>query len=557
MESGSGRHTRRSPIGDAAPGLLVDIQTAQGGFFGNRGIRRYAIGFARALRARSVVRALLLSPARPWHEEFPAELLGADEVAWATLPTLRALESDAAAYIVTSPFEKAVPVESAVPPFVFKSGIPIVAILYDLIPEIVDVYPPSLMRSYWARRPLLQQVDLLLTLSEHVRRDAIARLGVAPERVAVIGAAASDHFRPRRPDGQPRVVLAEHLPRITRPFVLSVTGWLPNKNAEGLIEAWARMAPSIRADRQLVLTCPLPPGADAAWNDMASGLGLAPDDVVVNGSVDDEIVRALYQEAELVVVPSFEEGFGLPALEAARCGCPAITSNASSLPEVLEWEPATFPPGDLDAMAAAIERGLLDSGFRADLRAVGDAAARRHTWDRVAERAIRACASMPAPRRQRRVAPRRIAVIARLSSPRQHHARAIDRAIVSLSSSCDVGLFDVAQRSTRPAATTGRAYQGDGRSYPAAMLGKVFDPWGFDTLVYVVDRHPPRELIDLARAHPGVAWFVETPDDHVVAAELARRAVAVIRSPELPTLPVDAGPFGRAVPVTSVSSLAG
>src|SRR6266536_6480801 len=130
MESGSGRHTRRSPIGDAAPGLLVDIQTAQGGFFGNRGIRRYAIGFARALRERRAARALLLSPARPWHEEFPPELLGVDDVAWATRPTLRALEEDADAYIVTSAFEKAVPVGAAIPSFVFESGIPIAALLY-------------------------------------------------------------------------------------------------------------------------------------------------------------------------------------------------------------------------------------------------------------------------------------------------------------------------------------------------------------------------------------------------------------------------------------------
>jgi glycosyltransferase involved in cell wall biosynthesis len=541
-------------MNDAVPRLLVDVQTAQGGFFGNRGIRRYALGFARALLEQGVVRALLLNPGRPWHEEFPAELRGTAEVAWSTRSTLRQLDAGGASgYVITSPFEQASPVESVVPPFVFESGIPIVAVLYDLIPEIVDVYPPSLMAAYWARRRLLREVDLLLTLSEHVRAEAIERLEVDPQRVAVVGAAASSFFRGRRPGEQPHDLLADRIPRITRPFVLSVTGWLANKNATGLIRAWSHLPEEVRRAHQLVLTCPLPPGADAVWNDLAADVGLAPDDVVVTGRVDDEVVRALYQEAELLVAPSYEEGFGLPVLEAARCGCPAITSSTSSSPEVLEWDPSTFPPHDADAMAAKIERGLLDSAFRADLRAVGEAAAERHTWDRVADRTIRVCSTMPAPRRQRRVPQPRVALVGRLTAATPRVADAIDHLAASLTGECRVDSFDIAAPArTRPAVSPGGSPLRDTRRYPARALGQIFDPWGYDALVYLVDQSPARELVDLARDHPGVVWFVDAPDDRAVAAELARRSTAILRSPEVAPLDIDPGPFGRAVPASVV-----
>jgi glycosyltransferase involved in cell wall biosynthesis len=548
----AGRRSR-TPVIERAPRLVVDIQTVQGGFFGNRGIRRYAIGFARALVDVGVVRALLLNPEKPWMEEFPRELNDVGDISWTTRRRLRELDADGGtAYVMTSPFERTAPVDAAVPSYVVESGIPIVAVLYDLIPEIVDVYPPELMPLYRARRELVKQADLLLTLSEHVRRDAIERLGMSPERVAVIGAATSDFFRPALPGERPRDVLAEHVGRITRPFALSVTGWLAHKNVGGLINAWSRLPRSLRRDYQLVLTCPLPPGAEKVWNELAIGSGLAPDDVVVTGHVDDRAVRALYQQAQLLVLPSYEEGFGLPVLEAARCGCPAITSSTSSAPEVLEWEPSTFPPQDTDAMAETIERGMLDPVLRADLRAVGDAAARRHTWDRVGERTTRACASMPKPRRRAEAAPYRIALVGPLTPPAAPSALATDRVAALLRHLCDVHRFDTA--ASPLAHASGDSAEAPGvRSYPARALGNARDAWGYDAIVYMVDKSPSMELRELARAHSGVVWFVEAPDDRAVGAELAGGATLVVRVPDVPLMAIDPGPFRRAAPVTDAA----
>ena len=540
---------------DQVPDLLVDIQTVQGGFFGNRGIRRYALGFTRAMLRSDVVRALLLNPSRAWLEEVPGDIRTAPNLEWATRRKLRDLtEGGTAAYVMTSPFEQASPTESVLPSLVVESCTPIIAVLYDLIPEIVDVYPPSLMPGYRARRQLVKDADLVLTLSEHVQRDAVRRLGVPVERTAVIGAAASEFFRIRDPGERPLDVLAAHVPRLTRPFVLSVTGWQAHKNVEALIEAWSRVPPVVRRRYQLVLTCPLPPGGDTAWNNMAEGVGLAPDEVVVTGRVDDNVVRALYQQAELFVLPSYEEGFGLPVLEAACCGCPAITSGSSSLPEVLDWEPATFPPEDVDRMAETVERGLLDPVFRADLRAVGDAAARRHSWGRVGERTIDACSRVTAGRKPHRTAPPRIALVGRFAPPAMPTAIAADRVSAQVPSTWRVDRFDTADPTRRGAASSASPAPRSG-SYPVRAMGRVRDPWGYDAIVYIVDADPTRELLDLATAYPGVVWFVEQPAVHAAIAELTRDALVIVRPAELPALAVDAGPFGRSSPSVAVPEI--
>ena len=531
----------------AAQRLLVDVQTIQGGFFGNRGIRRYSIGLARALLERDAVRSLLLSPGRPWSEDFPPELAGTDRLAWTTARTLRELTSDGeAVYVATSPFERTRPVESALPWYVAESGVPRVSVLYDLIPEIVEVYPAELMTQYWNRRARLLDFDVLLTLSEHVRVDAIRRLGIDADRVVVVGAGASDFFRPALPGERPRALLRERLPVITRPFVLSVTAWAAHKNTEGLIDAWSNLRPALRRERQLVLTCVLPPDAGTAWQDRAAARGLAGDDVVVTGYVDDATMRALYQEAELLVLPSHEEGFGLPVLEAARCGCPAITSNTSAAPEVLAWEPSAFAPDDAEAMTAAVARALVDGGFRADLRAVGDAAARRHTWDRVAERTARACASLR-PARRPLPAPRpRIALVSDEGLDPEA-SRRVAALAASLTAGAKVHRFDAG--ATGPDGVR----RHDEVRAPLRALGQVYDPWLYDLIVYAVGPQPSRDVVDVATAYPGLVWFVVGPQTGAGGGELTRSALAVIETAGVATLAADPGPFARAVPVSTVA----
>jgi glycosyltransferase involved in cell wall biosynthesis len=106
------------------------------------------------------------------------------------------------------------------------------------------------------------------------------------------------------------------------------------------------------------------------------------------GRVPDETLRALYARADAFVLPSSEEGSGLPALEAMAFGAPVVCSDAASLPEVVGEAALLVPPGDPDLLAEALGRVLRDPGLAEDLRARGRARAAAFTWARAAEETV-------------------------------------------------------------------------------------------------------------------------------------------------------------------------
>jgi glycosyltransferase involved in cell wall biosynthesis len=161
------------------------------------------------------------------------------------------------------------------------------------------------------------------------------------------------------------------MPELREGFVFVPTGMDWRKNIKGAMAAYAALPEALQERHQLVIGCKVTHHQRRLllrWAEEAGCVG----DVLITGFVgDDDLVR-LYQSADTVFFPSLYEGFGLPVLEARRCGARVICSNVSSLPEVMPLEAATFNPYSADDMAAHLERALTDSAFRADLDAAGD-----------------------------------------------------------------------------------------------------------------------------------------------------------------------------------------
>jgi glycosyltransferase involved in cell wall biosynthesis len=201
----------------------------------------------------------------------------------------------------------------------------------------------------------------IITDSEHARRTILARLGLDPERVTAILLGVAPEFRPVPFDGE-----VSRRYGVRRPYVLSVGNFLPHKNRLRLVQAFAGISGTAGRDCLLVLA-----GDDAGRGGAVMGearrLGVE-SRVVLAGVVDDADLPMLYAGCEAFVMPSLDEGFGLPAAEAMACGAPVIVSNRASLPEVVGDAALLVDPLRVDAIGSALASVLSDTALREDLR---------------------------------------------------------------------------------------------------------------------------------------------------------------------------------------------
>ena len=117
------------------------------------------------------------------------------------------------------------------------------------------------------------------------------------------------------------------------------------------------------------------------------GLGITRRVIFVDYVSERELAR-YYSSARLLAYPSLYEGFGLPPLEAMACGCPVVTSNVSSLPEVVGDAGITVDPNDTDGLAQAMRRVLTDSKLREDMIKKGLEQAKKFSWEKAAEQTL-------------------------------------------------------------------------------------------------------------------------------------------------------------------------
>lgn len=270
---------------------------------------------------------------------------------------------------------------------------PRVVVVHDLI----ALHPrhglrPALRRllAGAALRLIARRAATVLTPSHAARADVVAWLGLSPESVRVSGGAAGAAFRP-----QTRAAVDAVRARFDLParFVLHVGAPRRHKNLDGLLRAWARRP----AEGVALALAGADDAAAEALRRRARALGAAP--VRVLGRVDDARLPALYAAAEVCVLPSFDEGFGLPAVEAMACGTPVAASARGALPEVTGGAAALFDPDDDEALTRTLARLLRDPAERAERRRLGLERARAHAWEQVAARTWSACRAAARARR--------------------------------------------------------------------------------------------------------------------------------------------------------------
>jgi glycosyltransferase involved in cell wall biosynthesis len=237
-----------------------------------------------------------------------------------------------------------------------------------------------------ARAPVssVRPEDWVITSSEASRAELVASGAVEPHQVFVVPLAAdSDLFRPcHDPEARQRVGTRYGIG--DGPYILSLNTIDIRKNMHHAVRAFARL---VRQERPGGLQFVIAGSAGSGSSLMTATIAEAADvrrHIVLTGPVDDADLAALYSGATAFLYPSIYEGFGLPPLEAMQCGTPVITSNASSLPEVVGEAGVMVPPDDLDALCAALLDVVTKPDLRQSLGARSLARAAEFSWPRTA-----------------------------------------------------------------------------------------------------------------------------------------------------------------------------
>ena len=168
---------------------------------------------------------------------------------------------------------------------------------------------------------------------------------------------------------------------IRMPYIFYVGNAHPHKNVEGLMKSFLHLRKKYQY-LSLVLS-----GHDHYfWQKIRREYQHK--NIIYTGFVSDEELVALYKNAKVFVLPSFEEGFGIPLLEAMACSCPVVSSNAGSLPEVGGDGVVYFDPASLDDMVDKISQVLNSERLRKDLIIKGEKRAKLFSWKRLAKQTL-------------------------------------------------------------------------------------------------------------------------------------------------------------------------
>lgn len=234
-----------------------------------------------------------------------------------------------------------------------------------------------LARAYrqWNYPRSTRAAEAIIINSESLRSEIEKYLDVDARKLKLIYEAVDhDLFKPGDAAAA-RARIASH--GVTKPFVLFVSSLWKYKNCDGLLRAWA-LARRELGDRQLVIVgAPRDEDYVARLHSLADELGITGDLVFIGGVPLEETVH-FYRAADVFVYPSFNESFGLPILEAMACGCPVVTSDVTSMPEIAGGAAVLSNPND----PASIARGIADAAGprKVRLREEGLRRAGQFTW---------------------------------------------------------------------------------------------------------------------------------------------------------------------------------
>ena len=227
----------------------------------------------------------------------------------------------------------------------------------------------------------IRKAARIIATSKATKEDLMHYLKIPEERISVIYEGV-DHkiFRP-----------SPLLSNFEYPYILFVGSEHPRKNLPTLLKAFKKLKEQPQFKNLKLVKIGKAGGKEANFRrqttKVMNSLNLS-EEVVFTDFISGEELRAYYCGAECFVLPSLYEGFGFPPLESMACGCPVITSDSSSLPEVTGEAAIMVPPYDVEGLADTLEEVLTNQELRKSLITKGLKQAAKFSWEQAAKRTL-------------------------------------------------------------------------------------------------------------------------------------------------------------------------
>lgn len=227
----------------------------------------------------------------------------------------------------------------------------------------------------------VKEADAVICVSEWSRLEAVKLLNLNPEKTfAIQNGLDHDLFRPFDKEKSREDL---KLPK-DKKIILNVGSEIERKNLDGVIKSFSEIVKT-RKDVLLVRLGEKTEKYDATIKELSLN-----DSVIYLEKLTDEKMAKLYSAADLLIMPSFEEGFGLPIIEAMACGCPVVTSNIGAMKEITDDAGVLVDPNDVESIQKGVEAVLnLDSSDTFKLTQAGLKRASEFSWKKCAEDTIK------------------------------------------------------------------------------------------------------------------------------------------------------------------------
>jgi glycosyltransferase involved in cell wall biosynthesis len=263
-----------------------------------------------------------------------------------------------------------------------RTRVPQTVVIHDLafehFPEAVGGLVSRFYFYYLPR--YAKKAKHIITVSNFTKNDIVVRYNIEPKDISVTYNAADEKFQQLSKKGK-EAVKSKYTERID--YYLYVGALHPRKNIGRLLQAFDSFKSNTKSDTKLLLV-----GRKAWGNDEMEAVYVSmkyQNDVVFTGRVSDEDLVQIYGAAKSLVYVPYFEGFGMPIVEAQACGVPVITSDKSSMPEVLGDAGLLVDPFSVDSIANAMQALDKNAVLRDDLVTKGNQNLKRFDWQKTAD----------------------------------------------------------------------------------------------------------------------------------------------------------------------------